>query len=64
MKTDETKRRIRKTKEILSKKVEDSIMIVNEDIEETAKSVYNMKKSNKYNILWLAYQQGIIFVQS
>ena len=71
------KKRIRKTKEEILKKVKDSIMIeetVNEDIEKTAKSVKspdeavekvnNMEKvikSNKCNILWLAYQQGQIF---
>ena len=44
METNETKKRITKTKEEILKKVEDSIMIVeiaNEDIEETAKSVKN-----------------------
>ena len=71
------KKRIRKTKKEILKKMKDSIMIeetVNEDIEKTAKSVKspdeavekvnNMEKvikSNKCNILWLAYQQGQIF---
>ena len=66
-----------KKKEEILKKVKDSIMIeeiVNEDIEKTTKSVKspdeaveavnNMEKiikSNKSNILWLAYQQGKIF---
>ena len=70
METDETKKRIRKKEDIL-KNVKDSIMIeeiVNEDIEKTTKSVKspdnNMEKiikSNKSNILSLAYQQGKIF---
>ena len=59
------------------KKIKELIMIkeiVNEDIGKTAKSVGNPEeavevvsniekviKSNKYDILWLAYQQGQIF---
>ena len=76
METDETKRRINKTKEEIFKKVKDSIMIeerVNVDFEKTSNSikipdeavhvVKNMEKitrSKKSNILWLAYQQGQI----
>ena len=77
LETDETKRRMRKTKEEILKKVRDSIMteeIVNEDFEKTSNSikspdevvdaVNNMKKiilSKKSIKLWLAYQQGQIF---
>ena len=77
MKTDETKRRIRKIKEEIFKKVKDSIMmveIVNKNFEKTSNTIKspdepvdahkNMEKiirSKKSNILWLVYQQGQIF---
>ena len=77
MKTDETKRRIRKIKEEIFKKVKDSIMmveIVKKNFEKTSNTINspdepvdahkNMEKiirSKKSNILWLVYQQGQIF---
>ena len=69
------KKRIKTNKEETLKKVKESIMweeIVNNDIEKTVsvksleeavEAVKNMEKvikSNKYNILWLAYQQNQI----
>ena len=70
------KKELKKNKEEILKKVKESIMgeeIVNEDIEKKAKSVKspeeaveavnNMEKvikSDKCNILWLAYQQDQI----
>ena len=69
------KKRIKTNKEEILKKVKESIMweeIVNNDIEKTVsvksleeavEAVKNMEKvikSNKYNILWLAYQQNQI----
>ena len=72
LETDDTKKRIRKTKEEILKKVKESIMIkqiVNEDIEKTTESVKSSEeaveavsnmgkiiKSKKCNILWLAYK--------
>ena len=77
LETDNTKRRIRKTKHEIFKKVKDLIMmekVINEDFEKASNSIKNPDdvvnvidntekniRSKKSNILWLAYQQGQIF---
>ena len=77
LKMDKTTKKVKKTKTEIKKQLEESIIDnenVTTDIEESAGKIQNSEeaaavvqkmekiiKSNKCNILWLAYQQGKIF---